>query len=97
MSDPAEDIVRETLTAANEHWKRQTGLTWKPYFVHLLHYVVEWLAVTQPEPTREYLLALAELHRPDHQREAYERARKIADVRARELVDALEDREPTKQ
>lgn len=97
MSDPAETAIRELMESASAKWTRQTGFTWRPLFIHTLLYVVEWLAALQPEPTRELLKALDEMYRPGHDRESFERARKIVGVRQIELIDALDEKEPTKQ
>lgn len=92
-----EAAIRAVVTQANEVWKKVTGTTWSLFFIDGLAYMADWLGTLRPELTRDFLAALADVHRADLDRDDFERAKKMIDVRRRALIDSFEDREPTKQ
>jgi len=94
-----EAAILAVVGEANEAWKKVTGTTWSMFFIDGLAYMADWLGALRPELTREFLAALAEVHRSDLDREGYERACKMIAVRRRELLDSFDDgkAEPTRQ
>jgi hypothetical protein len=93
-----ERAMRDIIGSANDVWKKVTGQTWSLFLIDALAYIAEWLCLLRPELARDFLAALADVHRHDLDREGYERARKMIDVRRRELIESFEmDAERTKQ
>lgn len=93
-----EAAIRAVVSQANEVWKRVTGTPWSLFFIDGLAYMADWMGALRPELTRDFLAALAEAHRVDLDRDGYERARKMIDVRRRALIESFEtDAGPTRQ